>query len=123
MGKTIQRPEDVFMGQKPNRLAKHVDSMVTFRADGDIRYLLAVLTRLGDSKESIFTNQSEVIYEALYQLANKLGIKTPLGGEYETLSKRAQLSQHLLTRQLHDETPRHRSKAVRFAELARQSSP
>jgi hypothetical protein len=111
------------MGQKSNRLAKHVDSMITFRADGNIRYLLAALTSLGGPKESTFTNQSEVIYEALYQFANKLGIKTPLGGEYETLSKRAQLSQHLFIRQLNDETPRHRSKTLRFAELAGQSPP
>lgn len=105
------------MGQKPNRLAKHVDSMVAFRADSDIRYLLSHLTNSGASKGTAFTNQSEVIYEALYQLANNLGIKTPLGGEYETLSKRAQIDQLLRIQELSNDTSRHRCQNIRLTKL------
>ena len=105
------------MGQKPNRLAKHVDSMVAFRADSDIRYLLSVLTNSVTSKGATFTNQSEAIYEALDQLANKLGIKTPLGGEYETLGKRAQIDQLLRIQELSDDTSRHRCQPIRLTKL------
>ena len=68
------------MGKKFNRLAKHPTSVLSIRTDGEFQYVLKVL--MGSE---IFQTQSEVIYQAIYELANRHGIKTSLGGLYGTL--------------------------------------
>ena len=70
------------MRNKANRLTKKPGPIVSVRADSDFTYLLAALT----GKDGTFQSQSEAIYQGLYEMGNRMGIKTPLGDQYETLS-------------------------------------
>lgn len=110
------------MRNKANRLAKSPDSIVAVRADSDFSHLLAALTGKGSDEDGPFQSQSEAIYQALYEMANRMGIKTPLGGRYETLSDfhLTELAAGLLVnlKKLNNDTQSRRRQTVRLTKFA-----
>lgn len=110
------------MRNKANRLTKDPGPIVAVRADSDFSYLLDVLIGKGAESDGFFQSQSEAIYHALYDMANRIGIKTPLGERYETLSDfhRSKMAESLLAKlkNLNDESDTRRRQAARIAIFA-----
>ena len=99
---------------KQNRLITNADSILNARVNSEVQELVARMVSSGR-----FLNKSEVLLEALFQMANRLGFERASGGKYTTLAQLEQMDRHLLVHKIGNGTTPSTGERRLIEQLAR----